>query len=94
MSSGRVEVCCICCNQLGRHNGRGLRHTCYRRHRQAGTLNRYPRLNAALPHLWRLQEYRELQARGLNTPDIAQHMNVSTRTIERYAAKTRTETAA
>lgn len=32
---------CICCGETGKHSARGLRWTCYMRHRRAGTLAQF-----------------------------------------------------
>lgn len=39
----RATVTCVCCRRQGPHESRGLRVACYRRHHQAGTLERFPR---------------------------------------------------
>ncbi|NUW45582.1 hypothetical protein [Nonomuraea rhodomycinica] len=93
MSLG-IEVACRCCHKLGPHNGRGLRHTCWRRHRKAGTLDQYPPLGAGLPRLWRIETYLELRERGLSKQEIAARLEVTVRSVERYAAQTRTGVAA
>ena len=32
---------CLCCGETGKHSARGLRWTCYMRHRRAGTLGQF-----------------------------------------------------
>lgn len=84
-----VEIVCRCCGQLGMHNARGLRATCYSRHTDAGTLHQYPRLNTKLPRLWRIETYQELAASTTSREQIAARLGVTERSVQRYAAALR-----
>ncbi|WP_144069894.1 helix-turn-helix domain-containing protein [Nonomuraea indica] len=82
-----TEVLCACCEELGLHGGRGLCHTCYRRHLAAGTLAQYPRLQTWLSAQGRIADFAELRERGLTVREAAEQIGVSLRTAERYQAR-------
>jgi hypothetical protein len=82
--SAPIEVCCACCDELGRHGGRGLRNTCYNRHHKAGTLDQFPPLRTSLPRRWRLEAYTEIRARGVSVRKAAKQLGVTDRTGWRY----------
>lgn len=82
-----VEVSCACCGEIGPHNGRSLRKTCYLRHFHAGTLDNYPPLGETLTCLWRRQNYAELRERGKSLREAAERLGVHQRTAERYEAR-------
>jgi transcriptional regulator with XRE-family HTH domain len=92
--SAPIEVCCACCDEFGRHGGRRLRNTCYNRRLKAGTLDGFPPLGAALPRLWRLEEYTELRARGVSIRKAAERLGVTDRTAARYEAHLKAPQAA
>lgn len=42
MNARHYPTCvCVCCGETGKHSARGLRWTCYMRHRRAGTLGQF-----------------------------------------------------
>lgn len=92
MSTPSVTVICACCGKTGPHKARGLRTTCYDRHRRQGTLDQYPRRPSAPrpprePHGKRmLARYAELVSRGFSPARIAFELGVGERTVQRYAA--------
>ncbi|WP_405149499.1 hypothetical protein OG589_14735 [Sphaerisporangium sp. NBC_01403] len=93
MSRSTATIACVCCGKPGQHNARGLRTSCYDRHRAKGTLDRYPRRPPAAPrppkepHGKRmLARYAELVSRRLSPARIAWELGVGERTVQRYAA--------
>lgn len=93
MSKPTVTVNCACCGKTGPHKARGLRTTCYDRHRRQGTLDRYLRRPSAAPRPPReshgkrmLARYAELVSRRLSPARIAFELGVGERTVQRYAA--------
>ncbi len=86
-------VTCACCGKPGPHKGRGLKVTCYDRHRELGTLHRYPLRPRG--ELWTpkkrhgkamLARYAQLVSDGHSPARIAWELSVSERTVQRYAA--------
>lgn len=79
-----IEIVCACCDKLGRHGGRGLRHSCYMRHHHAGNLDKYPPRGRSYPRQWRVESYAELRARRVPIREAADRLGVTDRTGYRY----------
>ncbi|MER7500485.1 hypothetical protein AB0L05_27885 [Nonomuraea pusilla] len=102
--SSRAFILCACCQQPGRHHGRGLISRCHYRHTRNGTLEQFP-LSRHPAEPWQpigphgrrmLDRYRKLAAvrPPLTTAAIAWELGVSERQVHRYAAAIRTTQAA
>ncbi|MEV4174023.1 hypothetical protein [Nonomuraea sp. NPDC049709] len=100
----RITATCICCGKTGPIHGRRLIINCYNLHRRKGTLDQFPRVTGVKqpwqptgPHGRRmLQRYQELAAirPPMSIRAIAWHMDVTERSVTRYAAAARAQAAA
>lgn len=99
--SARTYINCACCQKPGHAHGRNLIKPCYNRHRDNGTLHRYPltmrRVEPWQPtsrHGRRMLDRYQALAAIRPTPSVARiafELGVSDRQVWRYAAAIRAE---
>ncbi|GAA2990404.1 hypothetical protein GCM10017559_08020 [Streptosporangium longisporum] len=90
---GRRQIICACCGHPGPYGANNWVKTCTNRWRLAGRPNtgppprREPRAEPSTSPAQRRAEYAALADLGRSTTSIAWELSVSTRTVERYAAR-------